>query len=329
MIWPMLRVLAQRLAQTAFVMAGISVLVFLIFFATPGADPAARIAGRNASPEVLAAVRHDFGFDRPTPVQYALMMRRLFVTQDLTSFVNRGERVIPEIAAGAPVTLSLVCGAAILWVLGGVAIGTAAALTQGRLPDRVLMAAGLVGVSMPVFWVGEMANLITQSRMHGSALFSWVPPLGYTPLTEDPWLWFKTLLIPWATLALLYMGLYGRVLRASLIEAYQEDFIRTARAKGLGETRILLRHALRVSLITFVSLFGLDFGALAGGGALLTEVVFGLQGVGKLTYDALQNLDLPVIMATVMYSSLFVVAANAAVDVAYAVLDPRIRLARV
>jgi peptide/nickel transport system permease protein len=318
----------QRLAQMLFVLFGISVLVFLIFFATPGADPAARIAGRNATPEVLAAVRHDFGLDRPVPVQYALMMKRLFISRDLTSFVNRGQMVIPEIASGAPVTLSLVVGAAVLWVVGGLAIGVAAALTQGSLTDRALMVAGLVGVSMPVFWVGEMANLVTQSRMHESWLFSWVPPLGYTPLSEDPWLWFKTMLIPWATLALLYMGLYGRVLRASLIEAYQEDFVRTARAKGLSETRVLVHHALRTSLITFVSLFGLDFGALVGGGALLTEVVFGLQGVGKLTFDALQNLDLPVIMACVMYASFFVVVANAAVDVAYALLDPRVRLPR-
>ncbi len=318
----------QRLAQMLFVLFGISVLVFLIFFATPGADPAARIAGRNATPEVLAAVRHDFGLDRPVPVQYALMMKRLFVTQDLTSFVNRGQLVIPEIVAGAPVTLSLVVGAAVLWVSGGLAIGVTAALTRGGVTDRVLMVAGLVGVSMPVFWVGQMANLLTQSRLHDSWLFSWVPPLGYTPLSEDPILWFKTLLIPWATLALLYMGLYGRVLRASLIEAYQEDFVRTARAKGLSETRILLHHALRTSLITFVSLFGLDFGALVGGGALLTEVVFSLQGVGKLTFDALQNLDLPVIMACVMYASFFVVAANAAVDVAYVLLDPRVRLKR-
>ena len=321
-------IVLQRLAQMLFVLFGISVLVFLIFFATPGADPAARIAGRNATPEVLAAVRHDFGLDRPMPMQYALMMKRLFVTQDLTSFVNRGQLVIPEIVAGAPVTLSLVVGAAVLWVLGGLAIGVTAALTRGRVTDRVLMVAGLVGVSMPVFWVGQMANLLTQSRMHESWLFAWVPPLGYTPLSEDPILWFKTLLIPWATLALLYMGLYGRVLRASLIEAYQEDFVRTARAKGLSETRILLHHALRTSLITFVSLFGLDFGALVGGGALLTEVVFSLQGVGKLTFDALQNLDLPVIMACVMYASFFVVAANAAVDVAYVLLDPRVRLKR-
>ena len=323
-----MKLAAARISQMLFVMFGISVLVFLIFFATPGADPAARIAGRNASPEVLAAVRHDFGLDRPIPVQYALMMKRLFITQDLTSFVNRGQRVIPEIVAGAPVTLSLVTGAAMLWVLGGLAIGIAAALTRGGVTDRVLMVAGLVGVSMPVFWVGQMANLLTQSRMHESWLFSWVPPLGYTPLSEDPVLWFKTMLIPWATLALLYMGLYGRVLRASLIEAYQEDFVRTARAKGLSETRILLHHALRTSLITFVSLFGLDFGALVGGGALLTEVVFSLQGVGKLTFDALQNLDLPVIMACVMYASFFVVAANALVDVAYALLDPRVRLKR-
>ncbi len=324
----MLIALGQRLAQMLFVMAGISVLVFLIFFATPGADPAARLAGHNATPATLAAVRHDFGFDRPLPLQYALMMQRLFVTRDLTSFVNRGQRVIPQIVAGAPVTLSLVIGASVLAVAGGLAIGIVAALNHGRAIDRALMLAGLAGISMPVFWVGQMANLLTQGRLHDIWLFAWVPPLGYTPLHEDPGLWFRTLLIPWATLALLYMGLYGRVLRASLIETYQEDFVRTARAKGLSEARILLHHALRTSLVTFVSLFGLDFGALVGGGALLTEVVFGLQGVGKLTFDALQNLDLPVIMATVMYASFFVVAANALVDVAYALLDPRVRLKR-
>jgi len=317
--------LLQRLGEMIFVMAGISVLVFLIFFATPGADPAARIAGRNATPQVLAAVRHDFGFDRPLPVQYALMMKRLFITRDLASFVNRGQAVIPEIVEATPVTLSLVIGAAVVWVAGGVSLGIAAALTRGTMIDRALMLLGLIGISMPVFWVGEVANLITQSRLHDTLLFRWVPPLGYTPLSEDPWLWFKGLLIPWITLALLYIGLYGRVLRAALIETYQEDFVRTARAKGLNETRIMLRHVLRMSLISFVSLFGLDFGALVGGGALLTEVVFGLPGVGKLTFEALQTLDLPVIMATVMYASFFVVAANAVVDVAYLALDPRMR----
>jgi peptide/nickel transport system permease protein len=321
-------VLLRRLGEMVFVMAGISVLVFLIFFATPGADPAARIAGRNASPEVLAAVRHDFGFDQPLWVQYLLLMKRLFVTGDLTSFVNRGQKVIPTILQAVPVTLSLLIGAAILWVTVSVAIGITAALTRGTAVDRVLMILGLVGVSMPVFWVGEVANLITQSRYHDSWAFSWVPALGYVPLTQDPVGWFKALVIPWITLAILYIGLYGRVLRASLIEAYHEDFIRTARAKGLGEGRVLVRHALRTSLVTFVSLFGLDFGALVGGGTLLTEIVFGLQGVGFLTFNALQNLDLPVIMATVMYASFFVVASNAVVDLLYAALDPRVRLAR-
>jgi peptide/nickel transport system permease protein len=321
-------VLLRRLGEMVFVMAGISVLVFLIFFATPGADPAARIAGRNASPEVLAAVRHDFGFDQPLWVQYLLLMKRLFVTGDLTSFVNRGQKVIPSILQAIPVTLSLLIGAAVLWVAVSIAIGVTAALTRGTLVDRALMILGLVGVSMPVFWVGEVANLVTQSRYHDTWAFSWVPALGYVPLTQDPVGWFKALVIPWTTLAILYIGLYGRVLRASLIEAYHEDFIRTARAKGLGEGRVLVRHALRTSLVTFVSLFGLDFGALVGGGTLLTEIVFGLQGVGFLTFNALQNLDLPVIMATVMYASFFVVASNAVVDLLYAALDPRVRLAR-
>ncbi len=318
----------RRLAQMIFVMLGISILVFLIFFATPGADPAARIAGRNASPEVLQAVRHSFGLDQSLPVQYALLMKRLFVTGDLTSFVNRGEQVVPAVVEAMPATLSLVLGAAVVWVVFGILIGLVAAANRNRWPDRLLMILGLIGISMPVFWVGEVANLITQNRYHDTWLFSWVPALGYTPLTENPFLWFKGLVIPWITLAILYIGIYGRVLRASLIEAFQEDYIRTARAKGLSERRVLLRHALRTSLITFVSLFGLDFGALVGGGALLTEVVFDIHGVGKLTVDALQNLDLPFIMATVMYASFFVVAANAAVDIIYAALDPRVRVAR-
>jgi peptide/nickel transport system permease protein len=315
----------SRLAQMLFVMFGISVLVFLIFFATPGSDPASRIAGRNAAPETLAAVRHDFGLDRPLPIQYAAMMNRLFVSRDLTSFVNRGQQVVPQVFRAAPVTLSLVLGAAIVWAVGGIAVGLAAAAFRGSLIDRGLMILGLIGISMPVFWLGEVMNLLTQSRFHDTWLFSWVPGLGYKPLLEDPAGWFKTMVVPWICLAVLYIGLYGRVLRADLIQALQEDYVRTARAKGLSEGRVLVRHALRTSLVSFVSLFGLDFGALVGGGALLTEVVFGLQGVGKLTYDALLNLDLPMIMATVMYAAFFVVLANALVDVFYLWIDPRVR----
>jgi peptide/nickel transport system permease protein len=321
----MLNTLIRRLIQMIFVMFGISVIVFLIFFATPGSDPSARIAGRNASPEVLAAVRKDFGFDRPLYVQYGIMMKKLLITYDLTSFQNRGQKVVPQLVDATPVTLSLVIGGAILWVIGGIVVGIVAAATKGSVLDRGLMIIGLIGISMPVFWLGEVLNLITQSRFHDTWMFSWVPALGYKPLLESPWEWFKTMLIPWISLAVLYIGLYGRVLRASLIEANEEDYIRTARSKGLTETRILFRHALRTSLITFVTLFGLDFGALVGGGALLTEVVFGLQGVGKLSYDSLKSLDLPVILASVIYASFFVVGANFVVDMAYAILDPRVR----
>ena len=323
----MLSVLIRRLIQMLFVMLGISIVVFLIFFATPGADPASRIAGRNAAPETLIAVRHDFGLDKPLPIQYFLMMKRLFISRDLTSFVNRGQQVIPEVMEATPITLSLVFGAAIVWIVGSIAIGVIAAATKNSPLDRLLMILGLIGISMPVYWLGEVVNLITQARLHDTWMFSWVPPLGYKPLLEGPWDWFKTMVIPWVTLAILYIGIYGRVLRAGIVEANQEDYIRTARSKGLSESRILLHHALRTSLIAFVTLFGLDFGALVGGGALLTEVVFGLQGVGKLTYDALKNLDLPVIMATVVYASFFVVAANAVVDIVYAAIDPRVRLA--
>jgi peptide/nickel transport system permease protein len=315
----------QRLGQMIFVMFGISALVFLIFFATPGSDPAARLAGRNASQETIEAIRKEFGFDRPLPVQYGVMMKRLFITQDLTSFVNRGYRIVPAVVAAAPVTLSLVAGAAVLWIVGGIFVGVLAALTRDTLIDRGLMALALIGVSMPVYWLGEMMNLISQSRFHDTWLFSWVPALGYKPLTQDPVGWFKTLVIPWLTLAALYIGIYGRVLRANLVEAYQEDFIRTARAKGLSPARVMLRHALRTSLIPFVTMFGLDFGVLVGGAALLTEVVFGLNGVGRLTYQALLNLDLPMILGTVMYASFFVVIANALVDVVYVLIDPRVR----
>jgi peptide/nickel transport system permease protein len=321
----MLRFVVRRMASALLVMFSLSVLVFLIFFATPGADPAARIAGKNASQQTLRDVRKDFGLDRPMPVQYALMMKKLFITRDLTSFVNRGTKVVPQVVQAAPITFSLVLGASILWVIFAIALGLIAAVYRGRTLDAVVMIVGLIGISMPVFWLGEVVNMFTQSRLHDTFLFSWVPPLGYVPFTQSPIGWFKALLMPWLTLSILYIGLYARVLRSALVESQEEDYVRTARAKGLTERRVLFRHSLRTSLITFVSLFGLDFGALVGGGALLVEVVFNLHGLGWLTYQSLQQFDLPVIMATVVYAAFFVVVVNAAVDLVYALLDPRVR----
>ena len=317
--------LIRRTLQLILVMFVISVVVFLIFFHTPGIDPIRQIAGRNPSASAVKEIKHQFGLDRPLPVQYALMMKKLFITRDLVSYSNQGQQIVPEIAQAAPATLSLVIGAAIIWVVMAIAMGMAAAVYKGTVIDPLLMILALIGISMPVFWVGEVANLITQSRWHDTFLFHWVPPLGYTPLTQSPLAWFEGLVIPWITLSILYTGLYARVLRANLIEVQNEDYIRTARAKGLSERRVLLRHTLRTSMITFISLFGLDFGALVAGSALVTEVVFGIHGVGYLTYQSLGNLDLPTIMATVVYGSFFIVVANALVDIAYAWLDPRIR----
>jgi peptide/nickel transport system permease protein len=322
----MLRFVAKRMVSMVLVLFAISVLVFLIFFATPGVDPAARIAGRNADQQTLRAVRHDFGLDQPIPVQYALLMKKLFVTRDLTSYVNRGAKVVPQVEEAAPVTLSLVLGAALIWVATSIVMGVLAAVFRGTYIDVLLIVIGLIGISMPVFWLGEVVNLLSQSRLHDTFLFSWVPPLGYTPLTDSPFGWFKSLLLPWLTLAVLYAGIYARILRSSMIDAQEQDYVRTAYAKGLTDRRVLLRHTLRTSLIAYFSLFGLDFGALVGGAALLTEVVFGLHGIGKLTYDSLQNFDLPVIMACVMYAAFFVVVANALVDLLYAWLDPRVRI---
>ncbi|MFI5673613.1 ABC transporter permease [Streptomyces cellulosae] len=320
----MLQFALKRFGSALLVMFAISVLVFLIFFATPGVDPAARIAGRNADPATLAQVRHSFGLDRPMPVRYLLMMRHLLVDRDLESFVNRGSKVIPQILQATPVTLSLVIGAALIWMTAGIIMGTAAAALRGKAADPLIMLVGVVGVSLPAYWLGEVVNLITQKQLHDS-VFSWVPPPGYVGLSQDAGQWALHMLFPWLTLALLYAGIYARLLRGEVVTALGEDYTRTARAKGLSERRILVRHALRCSLIPIVSLFGLDFGALVGGAALLTEVVFGLPGIGKLTFDALQNLDLPVIMGTVLYAAFFVVLANALVDILYARLDPRAR----
>jgi peptide/nickel transport system permease protein len=316
--------IVRRTVGLIVVLFAITVMTFLIFFATPGIDPARQLAGRNPTPQTIAAVKHQFGLDRPLPIQYLLMMKRLFISRDLVSYGNQALQVVPAITSAAPVTFSLVFGAAVIWIVFSILTGLLAVVFKGTILDPLLMILALIGISMPVFWLGEVANLITQDRLH-STIFHWVPPLGYTPLTANPWQWFLHLIIPWITLSILYIGFYARVLRANLLDVANEDYVRTARAKGLSERRVLLKHMLRTSMITFVSLFGLDFGVLVGGGALLTEVVFGLPGVGRLTYNSLVALDLPVIMATVIYGAFFITIANALVDVVYARLDPRIR----
>lgn len=311
-------VVLRRLGRGLLVLFGISVLVFLIFFATPGADPAARLAGRGASPETVARVRAEYGLDRPMPLQYVALMRRLFVTRDLPSFVNRGQLVVPAIVHAAPVTLALAAGAAAIWMAAGLGIALLAVGRPGA--GGLVVAAGLLGVSIPAFWLGEVVMLLAQGPLHGS-LFAWVPAPGMP--TEGVGGWLRGMALPWLTLAVLYAGIYGRVLRSGLTEALAQDYVRTARAKGLGGLRVVLRHALPNAAGPALALLGLDLGALLGGGTVLVEVVFGLHGVGRLTYDGLRNLDLAMVMACVLYGSVFVVIANASMEAAQAALDPR------
>lgn len=308
------------------ILFAITVMVFLIFFAIPGVDPVAALAGRHPSPATVVAIRHTFGLDQPLPTQYYLMMKHLFIDRDLVSYTSNLP-ILPQVAAAVPVTLSLVAGASVIWVVLSMTMGVVAASFQGRTVDRVLMIVGLIAISAPVFWLASMANLVTQGGLHNTFLFSWVPPPGYIPLTEDPFGWFRQLIIPWLVLSFQFAGLYSRVLRSSIVELRGEDFVRAARAKGLSERRVMIRHVLRMSLIPFVSLFGLDLGALIGGGVVLVEVVFGLPGVGLLAFHAATSLDLPTIMVTVIYGAFFIVLANMVVDIAYGWLDPRIRQA--
>lgn len=314
----MARFVARRLLQMALVMLAVSFVTFLIFNVIPHGDPAVRMAGRHPTEVQVEAIRREWGFDEPIHVQYVTTMRKV-LTGDLRSYFTQLD-VGTEILRGLPRTLSLAVGAAVLWLLVGVAFGLWAALRAGRLADRVLTVVALVGVSMPVFWVGALMNHYLGFRL---GIF---PNGGYVPLTEDPLAWLHHLILPWIALAILFIGIYSRVLRSNVLDAMGEDYVRTARAKGLPERRVVLRHVLRNSLIPIVTLWGLDFGAVLGGGAILTETVFDLQGVGQYAAEAIGQLDVPPVLAVTMFAAFFIVLLNAVVDIVYAWLDPRIRL---
>jgi peptide/nickel transport system permease protein len=301
-----------------FVMVAISILTFVIFNLIPGGDPALRIAGRNQNQTVIAEVREQWGLNDPVYVQYWEMMKKV-VNGDLISYVNQ-VNVREEIVRGIPRTASLVIGAGTIWLFFGVLFGVISAVYAGRFLDRALNVLALIGISLPVFWVGLVLLYYLTDRV---ALF---PPGGYTELSKDPLDWAYHLILPWFALSILFIGFYSRLLRSNMLDVANEDYVRTARAKGLGERRILLRHTLRNALIPIVTLFGLDFGAAIGGGAILTEQVFGLQGVGQYAADSIGRLDLPPIMGVVLYGAFFIVLLNAIVDILYAYLDPRIRL---
>ena len=302
----------------ALVLMAISIVTFLIFNVIPNGDPVLRIAGRSSNEQTRERVRRDFGFDRPLYVQYARLMEK---TADgtLESYSN-STNVRDEIVRGIPATASLVIGAAVIWVSFGVLFGVLSALYAGRFVDRALTALAILGISLPVFWVGALLLYYLTDRIQ---LF---PPGTYVGLSENPVEWLTHLILPWFALSILFIGFYSRLLRSNVLDTLNEDYVRTAEAKGLSRRRVLTRHVLRNALIPIVTLLGLDFGAAIGGGAILTEKVFSLQGVGQYAADSVGSLDLPPVMGTTLYAAFFIVLLSALVDIAYAYLDPRIRL---
>jgi peptide/nickel transport system permease protein len=311
--------IVRRLAGMAFVMFVVSFLTYLIFFTLPSGDPAVRMAGKNPRPEIIEAIREDFGFNEPFYVQYWNMIKQLF-TGELISY-DRREDVVERIIDGAPRTFALAIGAAILFLIFGIVIGLFSAVRAGAFTDRLVTVLALVGISIPVFWLGALMGHYIGYEL------GVLPEGGYVPISEGGvWEWFKHLIMPWTALAILFIGVYSRVVRSNVLDTINDDYVRTARAKGLSERRVLVRHVLRNSLIPVITLWGLDFGYILGGGAILTETVFDVQGVGSYFRDSITRLDVPPVLAVVLFGAFFIVLLNTVVDIIYALLDPRIRL---
>ncbi|HEY4827841.1 MAG TPA: ABC transporter permease [Solirubrobacteraceae bacterium] len=298
------------------VLFAISILTFLIFTAIP--DPALRLAGRFPTPATIAHINHQWGFDRPVFIRYVLVMKLIFTGQ-IISYTQQ-LNVVHQIWIDLPVTASLAIGAGVIWLSMGILFGVLSAWRAGHWLDRALTVLSLVGVSMPVFFLGAVLSYYLGDK------WGILPAGDYVSFATSPWQWFEHLILPWFALSVLFIGVYSRVLRSTILDTINDDYVRTAKAKGLTERQVMVRHVLRNSLIPIVSLFGLDFAAVIGGGAILTETVFNLHGVGQYAAQSVEALDIPPVLVITMFGAFMVVLIGAIVDILYAVLDPRIRL---
>ena len=312
------RFVVSRFISVVMVLLAISILTFLIFQVIPNGDPALRMAGRLATPQQVQDVRQQWGFDKPIYVQYTKTMDKV-LTGKVISYTQQ-LNVLDEIKRGLPVTISLAVGAGIIWLSLGILFGLLSAMSAGRFLDRALTVLSLIGVSTPVFFLGALMLYYLGYKLQ---LF---PLGGYVKFADSPWGWFTHLLMPWFALSVLFIGVYSRVLRSTVLDTMHEDYVRAARAKGISERRVMIRHVLRNSLIPIITLFGLDFAAVIGGGAILTESVFNLHGVGQYAAESIGRLDVPPILVITMLGAGAVVVLSAVVDIVIAILDPRIRL---
>jgi peptide/nickel transport system permease protein len=313
----------RRLLWAVLVVLVVTFVTFAIFYLLPGGDPALRFAGRVPNEERLAQVREQLGLDKSWIEQYWIFLSNL-VTGDRYGWPGLGFSfesriaVKDELFERAPRTISLAVGAAVVWLIMGITIGIISAIRKGTLLDRAAMGFALFGVSAPVFWLGLMALFIFWQKL------GWLPGTGYVEFSESPKEWFTHLIMPWFVLALLYAAFYARMTRGNLLETMGEDYIRTARAKGLSERRVIMKHGLRASLTPVVTMFGMDL-ALLLGGAVITETVFNLQGLGSWAVASVFQEDLPAVVGVVLIGAIAVAILNLVVDVVYAYLDPRVR----
>jgi peptide/nickel transport system permease protein len=319
----MVRFLIRRTLLGVFVLWLITLLVFVIFFVSPS-DVARTMAGRQATPQTVALIQHRLGLDEPLWRQYLTFVGRA-LRGDLGYDYYHQVPVTTIIASALPKTLSLVLGAAVLWLMIGVLTGVVSAVRPRSVADRTLTVFALTFYSMPTFLLGLLLLYFAYYRLT-LAGFDWFPAGGYVPMVQDPAEWARSLVLPWLTLALVMAATYTRLTRASMLDVLGEDYIRTARSKGIGENRVIYRHGLRAALTPVATQFGIDLGTLLGG-VIVTETIFGIDGLGREAITAIFRQDLPVIVGIVLVAATAVVVANLVVDVCYAFLDPRVRLA--
>jgi peptide/nickel transport system permease protein len=312
----------RRLLWMVVLLILVSFITFVIFYLFPSADPAQLRAGRQPNPQLVEQIRHQLNLDKPFYTQYWLYMKQLVLHGDFGRSYQNNIQVRQQIFDRLPATISLTVGAAVVWLFVGITVGTISAVKSRSAIDRVAMGGALIGISAPVYWLGLVSLYLFSNDIGVIKIF---PGSGsYVPLSQDPTKWFTSLILPWLVLAAAFAAFYARLLRSNLVEVMGEDYIRTARAKGLTERRVVLRHGIRSAITPIVTAAGLDIGILLGG-AILTESVFNIPGIGRLAYDSIQNSDLPMIQGTVLMGAFFIILANLVVDIGYAFIDPRVR----
>jgi peptide/nickel transport system permease protein len=318
----MIKYIIRRLLWVIVLLFAVSFITFLIFYLLPSADPAQLRAGRQPSPALIASIRHQLGLDKPFYTQYFDYMKALILHFNFGYSYQFNTPVRTIIFDRLPATISLAIGAAVVWLAIGIFVGTISAVRRRSRFDRASMGTALVAISAPPYWLGLVALFLFASDIGKFKVF---PGAGsYVPLSHSPGHWFTSLVLPWLVLAASFAAIYARLLRGNLIEVMSEDYIRTARAKGVPERKVIVRHGIRAAITPLVSAAGVDIGTLLGG-VILVETVFNIPGIGRLSYDAILNGDLPMIQGTVLIGAFFIVIANLIVDIAYAFIDPRVR----